>query len=226
LREAYEGRAETAVFVALRGTVDRHRIPIGPFADLIDAFEQDQRVNRYETFAQLVDYCRRSADPVGRLVLYLCGYRDEARQRLSDKTCTALQLANFWQDVRRDLIERNRIYIPRESMARFGVTEEQIAAFRFDAKFGAMMKFEVERTRGLFDEGAGLLPLLDPVVRRQISLFEQGGRAVLGAIERRGYDTLSGRPRLSRWQKGRLVMRALGMALAQKFGGSRARGVA
>lgn len=227
LREAYDGKADTAVFVALRGTIDRHDIPIAPFADLIDAFEQDQRVNRYDTFDQLVDYCRRSADPVGRLVLYLCGYRDEQRQRLSDKTCTALQLANFWQDVRRDLTDRNRIYLPRESMAKFGVTEEQVAVFRFDANFAAMMKAEVDRTRGLFDEGAALLPLLDPVVRRQISLFEQGGRAVLRAIERRGYDTLSARPRLSKWQKSRLVMRALGMALAQKLGGSRrARGVA
>jgi squalene synthase HpnC len=218
LRAAYDGRAETAVFVALKGTIDRHDIPIEPFADLIDAFEQDQRVNRYDTFEQVVDYCRRSADPVGRLVLYLCGYRDEERQRLSDRTCTALQLANFWQDVRRDLTDRNRIYVPRDSMARFGVTEDQLASFRFDERYRDLMRFEVGRTRELFDAGAKLLPLLAPPVRRQISLFEQGGRATLRAIERQGYDTLTRRPRLSKLQKGRLILRALGVALAQKLG--------
>jgi squalene synthase HpnC len=214
----YDGKADTAVFVAFRSTIKRHDIPIQPFLDLIDAFEQDQRINRYDTFEQLCDYCRHSADPVGRLVLYLCGYRDERRQRLSDRTCTALQLTNFWQDVRRDLLDRERIYIPRESMERFGVSEEQIAAFRFDDNFRNLMKFEVDRTRALFDEGTALLPLLDPPVRRQISLFEQGGRAVLRAIERQNYDTLSRRPSLSARQKGRLIFKALAVAIAQKFG--------
>jgi squalene synthase HpnC len=217
LHACYDGRADTAVFVALRGTIARHDIPIRPFLDLIDAFEQDQRIDRYDTFEQLVDYCRRSADPVGRLVLYLCGYRDEQRQRLSDRTCTALQLANFWQDVARDLADRNRIYIPRESMARFSVTEDQIAAGRCDQNFRNLMRFEVDRTRGLFDEGAKLLPLLAPPVRRQISLFEQGGRAILKAIERQNYDTLTRRPTLSKLQKGRLMLKALGVALLQKL---------
>jgi squalene synthase HpnC len=217
LHACYEGKADTAVFVALRGTIARHDIPIQPFLDLIDAFEQDQRIDRYDTFEQLRDYCRRSADPVGRLVLYLCGYRDEQRQRLSDRTCTALQLANFWQDVARDFAERNRIYIPRDSMSSFGVTEEQIAASRCDDNFRNLMRFEVERARQLFDEGAALLPLLEPAVRRQISLFEQGGRAILRAIERQNYDTLSRRPSLSPWQKGRLMLKAVGVALAQKL---------
>jgi squalene synthase HpnC len=216
LRACYDGTANTAVFVALTGTISRHDIPITPFLDLIDAFEQDQRVNRYATFEQLQDYCRRSADPVGRLVLYLCGYRDEARQKLSDRICTGLQLANFWQDVRRDFIERDRIYIPADSMTRFGVTEEQIAAFRFDQRFRDLMKFELERTAACFDEGAALLPMLAPSVRRQISLFEQGGRAILRAIKRQNYDTLSRRPSLSKWQKGRLILKALGMAILQK----------
>src|SRR4051812_6260928 len=163
LDDCYAGRVSTAVFVALKGTIDRHDIPKQPFADLIDAFEQDQRINRYDTFDQLVDYCRRSADPVGRLVLYLCGYRDEARQRLSDRTCTALQLANFWQDVRRDVVDRNRIYIPRDSMSRFGVTEDQVTSFRFDENFRRLMQFEVNRTHRMLDEGQQLLPLLAPV---------------------------------------------------------------
>lgn len=217
LQTCYGGKADTAVFVALSGTIARHDIPIQPFLDLIDAFEQDQHINRYANFEQLQDYCRRSADPVGRLVLYLCGYRDEARQRLSDRICTGLQLANFWQDVRRDFVERNRIYLPADSMARFGVTEEQIASFRFDGHFRDLMKFEVDRAAACFDEGTALLPLLAPAVRRQISLFEQGGRAILRAIERQNYDTLSRRPSLSTWQKGRLIFKALGMAILQKF---------
>jgi squalene synthase HpnC len=217
LHACYEGQATTAVFVALRGTISRHNIPIEPFLNLIDAFQQDQQIDRYDTFDQLVDYCRRSADPVGRLVLYLTGYRDAERQRLSDHTCTALQLANFWQDVRRDFTDRNRIYIPRESMVRFGVTETQIASFAFDENFKKLMQFEVDRTRQLFDEGAALLPMLDPPIRRQISLFEQGGRAILRAIEKQGFDTLSRRPSLSPWQKGRLMFKAAGIALAQKL---------
>lgn len=217
LAACYEGNATTAVFVALRRTIDRHDIPSQPFFDLIDAFEQDQRINRYDTFEQLVDYCRRSADPVGRLVLYMCGYRDEDRQRLSDKTCTALQLANFWQDVRRDIVERNRIYIPRDSMQLFGVSEGQVMSFQFDDRFRRLMEFEVDRTQAMFDEGRGLLPMLAPVYRRQIGLFGSGGEAILKAIRRRNYDTLSRRPRLSAIQKGRLIGKALLAAVVGKF---------
>jgi len=204
-RACYAGRAETAVFVALSATIKRHDIPMGPFVDLIEAFEQDQRVRRYETFEQLMDYCRRSADPVGRLVLYMSGYRDEGRQRLADRTCSALQLANFWQDVRRDKLDLDRIYIPRESMKRFGVSEEQIAELRCDENFRKMLEFEVQRTEAMFDEGEKLLPMLNGEIRPQISLFTQGGRAILQAIRRQRFDTLSSRPRLSKWQKGRLV---------------------
>jgi squalene synthase HpnC len=203
------GEGKSPLFVALAGTIRRHQIPIQPFLDLIDAFEQDQRVNRYENFDQLVDYCRRSADPVGRLVLYMCGYRDEPRQRLSDRTCTALQLANFWQDVRRDILDRDRIYLPQDSMQRFGVTEEQIRDGRCDDNYRRLIRFEVDRTAKLFDEGDDLLPLLEGYVRQQVGLFSQGGRAVLDAIRRQDYDTLSRRPKLSRWQKGTLVARAL-----------------
>ena len=203
------GEGKSPLFVALARTIQRHQIPVQPFLDLIDAFEQDQRVNRYEDFGQLVDYCRRSADPVGRLVLYMCGYRDEQRQRLSDRTCTALQLANFWQDVRRDIVDRDRIYLPHDSMQRFAVTEEQIREGRCDDNYRRLIEFEVDRTAKLFDEGDGLLPLLQGYVRQQVGLFAQGGRAVLAAIRRQDYDTLSRRPRLSKWQKGKLVARAL-----------------
>jgi squalene synthase HpnC len=208
--DCYAGHASTAVFVALAQTIRRHQLPIEPFLDLIDAFEQDQRVLRYQSFDQLLDYCRRSANPVGRLVLYLCGYRDSQRQQLSDSTCTALQLANFWQDVRRDIVQRERIYIPRESMDRFGVTEEQIRRAVCDDNYRNLMRFEVDRTAELFDRGAALLPMLRPSVRMQISLFDKGGRAVLASIRRQNYDTLSRRPALSRWQKSRLILSALG----------------
>src|SRR4029079_5437354 len=125
-----------------------------PFDDLIRAFEQDQTVVRYETFEQVVDYCTKSADPVGRLVLYMCGYRDAERQRLSDKTCTALQLINFWQDVRRDMLERDRIYLPAEDMKRFGVSVEQLREGRVTDGYRDLLRHEVERTEKLFDEGA------------------------------------------------------------------------
>jgi squalene synthase HpnC len=207
--ECFAGHAKTPVFVALSQTIERHDLPPQPFLDLIDAFEQDQRVPRYQTYDQLLDYCRRSANPVGRLVLYLCGYRDAHRQELSDCTCTALQLANFWQDVRRDILERDRIYIPRDSMDRFSVTEEQIRTGQCDDNFRTLLRFEVDRTADLFDRGAALLPLLRPAVRLQISLFGKGGRAVLSAIRRQNYDTLSRRPALSKFQKGGLVCSTL-----------------
>jgi squalene synthase HpnC len=205
----YQGRALSPLFVALGGTIERHQIPIEPFLDLIDAFEQDQRVDRYDDFAQLVDYCRRSADPVGRLVLYMCGYRDPERQRLSDRTCTALQLANFWQDVRRDILDRNRIYLPADSMRRFGVSETQIRDCRCDDGFRQLMRFEVDRTEAMFDQGDALLPMLDASVRRHVMLFGKGGRAVLQAIRDQNYDTLTRRPAISRWQKGKLIAQAM-----------------
>jgi squalene synthase HpnC len=215
----YEGRALSPLFVALRQTIAKYDIPIQPFLDLIDAFEQDQRINRYDSFPQLVDYCRRSADPVGRLVLYMCGYRDLRRQQLSDRTCTALQLANFWQDVRRDILDLDRIYIPADSMQRYGVTEEQIHQGRCEGSFRELMRFEVDRTAALFDEGDALLPLLDPGVRRHVALFASGGRAVLDAIRRQNYDTLTRRPALSNFRKGRLVVAALIAGISARLGG-------
>jgi squalene synthase HpnC len=211
----YAGQPRTLVFTALAETVRKYDIPQQPFLDLIDAFEQDQRVDRYDTFEQVVDYCRRSADPVGRLVLYMCGYRDDQRQQLSDRTCTALQLANFWQDVRRDIADRDRIYLPRETMQRFGVSEQQLRDGRCDDNYRACIRFEVERTEEMFGEGDALLPLLNETVRPQISLFGQGGRAILDAIRRQDYDTLTSRPSLSRWQKGRLVFGAVTARLRQ-----------
>ncbi len=214
----YAGRPQTVVFAALQHTVQKHDIPIQPFLDLIDAFEQDQRITRYDTFEQLIDYCRRSADPVGRLVLYMCGYRDEQRQKLSDRTCSALQLANFWQDIQRDLHDHDRIYLPRETMDRFGINEQQLRGGICTDEFRHAVRFEVDRTEGMFVEGDALLPLLSDAVRPQIALFGQGGRAILKAIRRRNYDTLTQRPALSRWQMGRLIFTAMAARLTQVVG--------
>jgi squalene synthase HpnC len=209
-RACFGGEAGEAVFVALAQTIRRHGLPVEPFLDLIDAFEQDQRITRYATWTQLLDYCRRSADPVGRLVLYMTGYRDPDRQRLSDLICTGLQLTNFWQDVRRDLLGPERIYIPQEDLERFGVSEAQLREGRCDENFRRLMRELVQRTRGMFDQGQELLGLLERPVRRQVSLFLGGGRAVLRAIEDGEYDTLTKRPALSRWQKGWLGFRVWG----------------
>lgn len=210
----HAGEATTALFIALAGTIRKYDIPIDPFLNLIDAFEQDQRIFRYDTFEQVVDYCRRSADPVGRLVLYLCGYRDAPRQILSDKICTALQLTNFWQDVKKDILDRDRIYLPRESMKKFGVDESQIRQGRIDQNYRNLIQFEVDRTSQWFDQGEALLPLLGKSVRPQISLFAKGGRAILKAIRRQDYDTLTTRPSLDKWQKGRLILSAFAGYLA------------
>lgn len=218
--DCYAGKVHTAVFTALTDTIQRHHLPVEPFLDLIAAFEQDQRVHRYETFPQLLDYCRRSADPVGRLVLYLCGYRDAQRQTLSDQTCTALQLTNFWQDVRRDLLQRDRVYLPAESLRRFHVSLEQLRQGRCDENYRQLLRFEVERTAVRFAEGERLLELIRPALRLPIALFSAGGLAVLEEIRRRNYDTLSARPALSRTRKLRLLIRAVA---AMAFGGWRAR---
>ncbi|NLC55779.1 MAG: squalene synthase HpnC [Armatimonadetes bacterium] len=204
LERCYAGDAEHPVFVALRETIATFAIPSEPFHDLLVAFRQDQRVTRYDTYEALLGYCRYSANPVGRLVLLLCGYRDPERQHLSDCVCTALQLTNFWQDVARDA-EKGRIYLPREDRERFGCTEEQIARRHFTPQFGALIRFEVERTWALFQQGALLEHRLDGWARVYVGLLARGGQEVLRAIERQGCDVLTRRPALSRLRKAMLA---------------------
>ncbi len=156
----------------------------------------------------MLDYCTRSANPVGRLVLYVAGAFSPENARLSDATCTALQLANFWQDVARDLAI-GRIYLPREDRDRFGYPESDLRALRFTPAFAELMKFEVERTRGLFAEGRALVPRVPRAFAVDIDLFSRGGLAILDRIEARGFDVLSARPSLSRWTKLRLLGRAV-----------------
>jgi squalene synthase HpnC len=207
LNACYEGNPRHPVFVALAGTVREFDIPKQTFADLLTAFRQDQKVTHYETFDDLLGYCRYSANPVGHLVLYLCGYRDSERQQLSDYTCTALQLANFWQDVSADF-EKGRIYLPLEDLRKYSVSEAELAAKNNTDTFREMMRFEVQRAREWFDLG---LPLASKVSRDlaiDIELFSRGGQEILNAIERQGYAVLGARPVISKGRKLALVARA------------------
>jgi squalene synthase HpnC len=208
LEGCYQGRPSHPVFVALRETILAKDIPAQPFRDLLKAFRQDQTVKRYPTWESLLDYCVYSANPVGRLVLYLCGYRDERRQKLSDATCTALQLANFWQDVSRDL-DKGRIYIPLDAAARHGVSEEDIVARRFSDRYAALMKDLILRTRALFEEGLPLAGQVQGKLSVDLEMFSRGGLAVLEAVRGVGYDTLHRRPEIGKLKQARLLGRVL-----------------
>ena len=204
----YAGRATHPVFVALLQTVQKHAIPRQPFADLIQAFVQDQTVARYRDWEELLGYCRYSANPVGRLVLHLCGYSDAGRQRLSDATCTALQLANFWQDVTVDLL-KDRVYIPLETMERHGYTVEELCARRFTPAFREVMREAVEKAHALFLEGLPLSRMVDRRLALDLDLFSRGGLRVLEKIARRDYDVLAARPAVSKAERVRLLLGSL-----------------
>jgi squalene synthase HpnC len=207
LNACYAGAPRHPVFVALAETVKTCGIPKHEFSDLLIAFRQDQTVTRFETFDDILAYCHYSANPVGHLVLYLCGYSDAERQQLSDCTCTALQLANFWQDVFVDY-GKGRIYLPLEDLRRFGVTGEDIAQRRATPQFLAMMKFEVERARDWFARGLPLVKMVNRELAIDLELFSRGGQEILDAIERQGFDVLKARPEISKSRKLMLVLRA------------------
>jgi squalene synthase HpnC/squalene synthase HpnD len=200
------------VLIALRETIVARHIPIRPFAELLKAFRRDQKIHRYRTWEELFEYCRFSANPVGHLVLYLCGYRDEKRQLLSNYTCTALQLANFWQDVSRDL-EKGRVYIPLDVLSAYGLSEPDIESRTFDERYVALMKNLISRTRELFAAGLPLTRCVDPALKIDLELFSRGGLAILDAIESSGFNTLEHRPALSKGTKLALVGRAFGAKL-------------
>jgi squalene synthase HpnC len=207
LNACYDGSPRHPVFVALAATVRRFEIPKHEFSDLLAAFRQDQTVTRYETFNGVLGYCRNSANPVGHLVLYLCGYSDRERQGLSDYTCTALQLANFWQDVSVDFV-KGRIYLPLEDLRRFGVSENEIRNSENTPSFREMMKFEVGRAREWFAQGMPLVGKVNRELAVDIELFSRGGMEILNAIERQGYAVLGCRPAISKARKLALVARA------------------
>ncbi len=211
----YQGRATHPVFVALGPTVRRYAIPPEPFQDLVSAFVQDQTVTRYPDWEGVFDYCRRSANPVGRLVLHLCGYSDPARQRLSDSTCTALQLANFWQDVTVDAI-KDRVYLPLDLLARHGCPVEDLFARRFTPAFREAMREAVDRARQLFLEGLPLVGMVDRRLSLDLDLFSRGGLRVLDMIERRGYDVLSARPAVSKAGRVLLLLGSLARAAVRR----------
>ncbi|HEX4484978.1 MAG TPA: squalene synthase HpnC [Terriglobales bacterium] len=207
LDACYAGSPRHPVFVALAETVQLFDIPKKPFADLLIAFRQDQTVTRFATFEDVVAYCQYSANPVGHLVLYMCGYRDAERQALSDFTCTALQLANFWQDVTVDYA-KGRVYLPLADLQAHGVTEDDIARSQNTEAFCRLMKFEVERAREWFERGLPLIAQVDRELAVDLELFSRGGQEILNAIEHQGFAVLGKRPSISKSRKLALVARA------------------
>jgi squalene synthase HpnC len=205
----YAGHAPShPVFVALAQTVERRRIPIEPFDNLLDAFIQDQTQTRYRNWDEVMAYCVNSANPVGRLVLMLCGYRDEERFRLSDATCTALQLANFWQDVSVDLL-KDRVYLPLDLFDKHGYTAPQLYRREYTPEFAALMKEAVDHAQALFETGLPLVKMLDKRLALDIDLFSRGGMRVLDKIRRQRYDVLSKRPSISKTERALLLIRSL-----------------
>ena len=205
LREAVAGRPRRPLFVALARTIEECSIPLDPLLRLIEANRIDQRVSRFETYEDVLDYCSYSATPVGQMVLAVLGYHDAERVALSDQICIGLQVANFWQDVSVD-IHKGRVYLPQEDLRSFGCDDAQIIAGRFDERFRELMRFQVERARSHFSAGEPLEGLVSRSVRTDIRLFRLGGEAILDAIEAAGYDTLTARPRVTRAVKARLML--------------------
>ncbi|MDD5220873.1 MAG: squalene synthase HpnC, partial [Candidatus Bipolaricaulis sp.] len=208
LDRAYTGAPRHPIFVALRPTIERFGLPRELFARLIEANRMDQHAKRYATFADLLRYCEHSATPVGRLVLALYGRGGDEECALSDATCIGLQLANFWQDVKRDYAI-GRVYLPQNEMAEYGVRDEDLAAATASESLRRLLRFQVERTRDYFARG---LPLLDRVsghLRVDLALFSRGGLAILDKIERQGYDTLGRRPTVGKIEKAKILFSTL-----------------
>ena len=208
LDACYAGRTRHPVFVALAETIRACGIPKEPFADLLTAFRQDQIVTRYANMDEVLGYCRYSANPVGRLVLYACGEASEEKFKLSDATCSALQLANFWQDVRVDW-GKDRVYLPQDDMQRFGVSDATIAAGVATDEFCALLRHEVGYARSLFAQGLPLIGMVSRDLAIDLDLFSRGGLEILSAVERCNYDVLSARPAISKGSKLALGFRAL-----------------
>ncbi len=208
LESMYRGETSHPVFVALEDSVRRHDIPIEPFDRLIRAFEQDQTVTRYRSFDDVFDYCVNSANPVGHLVLYLCSYSDAERQRLSDYTCTALQLANFWQDVTVDL-QKDRVYLPLDLLAKHGYTVEELFALKFDRRFEQVIHDAVDVAEDLFRKGLPLIGMVDRRLALDLSLFSRGGMKILQKIRGQNYNVLKQRPHISKAERAGILVQCL-----------------
>jgi phytoene synthase len=207
LKQCVEGRASHPVFIALGETIKEFYLPVTLFEDLLSAFMQDVVTRRYQSFDQLKDYCRRSANPVGRLLLLLFGHRIEKLAEWSDSISTALQLANHWQDVSIDL-DKDRIYIPADDLSHFDLSEEDIKQRRLDERFRRLMKFEVERARSLLEEGKPLCAALKGRPGFELRAIWSAGERILDRIEKNRYDVFCGRPVITRADKLRIILKA------------------
>ena len=204
LHDCYAGRTSHPVFVALAQTIQEFKIPPRPFADLLIAFRQDQHVTRYQSMDELLGYCRNSANPVGRLVLYLAACHDERCMELSDSICTGLQLANFWQDVADDC-DRGRIYLPADCRRRFGYDESMLSARQCNIPFRHLLAELVDDAQNRLESGRPLIEQVPREFRLCVALFIRGGLTILEAIRRQNYDVWSNRPVVTKWQKTRLL---------------------
>jgi len=218
LEDCFAGRPGHPVYVALAETVAETGVPMQPFVDLIDAFERDQTITRYASRDALLDYCRRSADPVGRIVLGLEGCRDPSLVAMSDAICTGLQLVNFWQDITRDRLA-GRIYVPQRDMAAHGVDEAMLAVAPACPAVRSLVRDLVAWARDCFAAGAALPERGPRALRPAIGLFLGGGLAVADAIEAAGYDTLARRPTVGGLATLRLAARTAAAALRRWLGG-------
>lgn len=217
LRRCFEGDADHPVFVALQETRQNLDLPIEPFIDLLKAFKQDVTQRRYDSFDDLLEYCRCSANPVGRLVLMIFGYRREDLLKLSDHICTALQLTNFWQDVAVDC-GKDRLYVPLNELQRFGYSEEKWKNHVSDTALRELMKYQVERTRELFYRGAPLPALVERDLRLELKLVWFGGMAILKKLERNRYNVFNRRPTLNALDKLMVLLRGLFIHRLSAFG--------
>lgn len=208
LQDSYRGVADDPIFIALSETIRELRLPVALFEDLLSAFKQDVTKTRYRDFDEVLDYCSRSANPVGRLILLLFDYRDEKLHRMSDDVCTGLQLANFWQDVSID-IRKDRIYLPADEMAHYDVTEDDLRSGRFTERYASLMKYQVERTHEIFNRGRMLPKLVSGRLAIELRLTWLGGMRILERIEEQGFDTLRSKPMITSLDKIRLIVQSL-----------------
>lgn len=204
--ECLRGNYSHPIFAALQQTIRELNLPAQLFKDLLSAFRQDVVKSRYNDFDEVLDYCRRSANPIGRLILLLFDYRDEKLFQLSDRICTALQLANFWQDVSVDL-EKDRVYLPLDEIEKFNFSEAELFGKVCNDSYRKLLEFQVNRTRKIFEEGKPLLNLVSGKLRLELKLTWLGGTQILRMIENNNYDTLSYRPALSKMDKVKLLGR-------------------
>ena len=216
LRQSETGDARHPVFVALADTRTEFDLPLALFEDLLSAFAQDVTVTRYESVSQLLDYCRRSANPIGRLILLLFGYRDDERLRWSDEICTALQLTNHWQDVAIDL-QKDRVYLPEEDLSRFDITIDHLRNRGIDNRFTRLMKFEVERAREMFISGKPLCTSVSGRLGLELRSVWLGGMRILERIEENGYDVFKHRPVISSSDKITILLRAVSKGAFRRY---------